>query len=144
MGRLRQVDTYFDCRQGRLKLREIVGPAPGQRVAQLIAYQRGDQAEPRLSQYGIVNAPDPNGLKCALTDTLGVLKVIEKEREVFWYQNVRIHLDCVRGLGNFLEFEAVLDDPEQQEAGQSLVRFLLQEFEIPTGDLLANSYADMD
>jgi len=33
--------------------------------------------------------------------------VVSKRRRLFWWQDVRIHLDWVDGLGDLLEFEAV-------------------------------------
>ena len=53
-ARLHQVDTYFDAPRGRLKLREINGTE-----AQLIHYDRLDQAKPRASDYVYVDwGPD--------------------------------------------------------------------------------------
>ena len=52
---------------------------------------------------------EPALLKAALTAALGVRRVVDKRREIFLADNVRIHLDDVAGLGTFLEFEAVLD-----------------------------------
>ncbi|MEM8681098.1 MAG: adenylate cyclase, partial [Planctomycetota bacterium] len=46
---LRQVDTYFHCTHGRLKLREFEEGA-----AELIRYQRSDEAGPRCSQYQLL------------------------------------------------------------------------------------------
>ena len=64
-GWLNQIDTYFRVPSGRLKLRE---ESP---EAHLIAYERGDQAVARESRYRIVPVSDPEGLKQALTETLG-------------------------------------------------------------------------
>jgi predicted adenylyl cyclase CyaB len=69
--------------------------------------------------------------------------VVEKHREIYLYRNVRIHLDEVRGLGSFLEFEAVLGPGVDQVAGQSQLDFLAREFSLDRGDLLSGSYSDM-
>src|SRR3954465_5674950 len=53
-GELRQRDTYFAARRGRLKLRE---QEPG--AAELIAYERGDAAEARESRYRIPPRAQP-------------------------------------------------------------------------------------
>ena len=58
---LRQVDTYFRCTEGRLKLREIEG-----QQAQLIAYERSDNLSSRPSDYCIVDVADPAPLRAAL------------------------------------------------------------------------------
>src|SRR3954469_7164554 len=53
-GELRQRDTYFAARRGRLKLRE---QEPG--AAELIAYERADAAEARESRYRIAPGGAP-------------------------------------------------------------------------------------
>src|SRR5918997_2947193 len=60
-GVLRQRDTYFAVRRGRLKLRE---EDPG--GATLIAYERPDEAAERVSSYRLVPVPDPDALRAAL------------------------------------------------------------------------------
>lgn len=137
LGVQEQTDTYFHCRQGRLKLREIAGQA-----AQLVAYSRPDQQGPKTSEYILAPVPDPESLKQALTATLGVRGVVHKRREIFLYHNVRIHLDEVAGRGTFLEFEAVLGPQADAVAGRSQVEELLRRFAIDPADLLTGSYGD--
>ena len=133
-----QIDTYFHCRQGRLKLRQIDG-----RPAQLISYERPDLLGPKASLYQLVPVADPEPLKAALTAALGVRTVVDKRREIFLWHNVRIHLDEVAGLGGFLEFEAVLGPGVDSTAGHAQVAELLGRFGIEAGDLLAGSYGDL-
>ena len=133
-----QIDTYFRCYQGRLKLREIAG-AP----AQLISYQRPDTTEAKQSRYYLIDAPDPVAMLQGLTEALGILVRVEKHREIYFYENVRIHLDRVERLGTFLEFEAVLECETQLEQGQAVVAWLQEQFAIQSGDLLTSSYSDM-
>ena len=131
----RQIDTYFHCPHGRLKLREIDG-----RKAELIWYQRPDQTEPKASDYVLVPVADPAGVKHALGLALGVRGVIGKLRRIYLYKNVRIHLDSVDVEGFFLEFEAVLGDAGESER---LVAELRREFGVGPTDLLTGSYGDM-
>jgi predicted adenylyl cyclase CyaB len=135
---LRQTDTYFHCAQGRLKLREIEGS-----VAELIAYERPDAPAAKGSDYLITRVADPDSLRRTLTAALGIRGVVRKTRRLYLHQNVRIHLDDVDGLGNFLEFEAVLADQTDDLAGRRQVEELCREFGIGPGDLLAGSYGDM-
>jgi homotetrameric cytidine deaminase len=100
-GVLTQVDTYFAAREGRLKLREEDG------VGTLIPYARADEAVARTSTYHLVAVPDPTALKTALDGALGTVVVVEKFRRLLLWENVRIHLDAVEGLGTWLELEAV-------------------------------------
>lgn len=101
-GVLRQRDTYFAAREGRLKLRE---QEPG--GAQLIAYEREDAAHARPSGYHLVDVPEPVVLAAALGAALGISVVVEKERRLLVRDGVRIHLDTVDGLGHWVELEAV-------------------------------------
>jgi predicted adenylyl cyclase CyaB len=134
----RQTDTYFDCARGRLKLREIEGVG-----AQLIWYERPDQAEPKGSDYLLTPIPEPGVLRQALASALGIRGVVRKTRRIYLLQNVRIHLDEVDGLGSFLEFEAVLDSQTDDAAGRRQVEELRRQFGIAAGDLLTGSYGDM-
>jgi predicted adenylyl cyclase CyaB len=138
LGVVHQTDTYFRCTSGRLKLRETQGSS-----AQLIWYARPDQDQPKASDYLLVAIPEPALLKQALISAHGVLVVVEKQREIFLHNNVRIHLDEVTGLGSFLEFEAVLSPEVDDQQGQEQVAQLKAEFSIADADLLRESYSDL-
>ena len=133
-----QIDTYFRCDRGRLKLREI----KGQR-AELIWYDRPDQAEPKPSNYCLLDVGEPAAVKQSLDAALGVKLVVEKHREIHLYHNVRIHLDRVVDLGEFLEFEAVLGPDVSADKGNSQVHYLRGQFGIADDDLRSGSYADI-
>ena len=138
LGQLHQVDTYFDCRKGRLKLREIAGVG-----TQLIGYQRPDAADAKLSRYWIVDVGDADRMKLLLAETLGVRVVVDKRREVYLIDTVRIHLDRVRGLGTFLELEAVLEENEPERVGRQRLVALQEAFQIGQSDLVTGSYSDL-
>jgi adenylate cyclase class 2 len=133
-----QTDTYFHCPNGRLKLRQI-DHAP----AQLVHYARPDDAQPKASDYRLVTVAEPEGLLQALAAAYGLRIVVHKRREIFLYHNVRIHLDEVRGLGDFLEFEAVLGPTVDDAAGHAQIAFLQREFQLQPEDLLDCSYSDL-
>src|SRR3954466_5939747 len=65
-GELRQRDTYFAARRGRLKLR---GEGPG--AAGLIAYERGAAGDARESRSRIAPVREPQALREALDAALG-------------------------------------------------------------------------
>jgi adenylate cyclase, class 2 len=138
LGVQHQVDTYFHCRQGRLKLRQIDGLS-----AQLVWYARPDDLGPKASDYRLVPVSNPETLKAALSAALGVRGIVEKRREIFLVDNVRIHLDEVVGLGRFLEFEAVLGPGVDDATGRCQLERLREQFGITPDDLLAGSYAEM-
>ena len=140
-GVLHQRDTYFHAVQGRLKLREArVG---GNQLAELIAYARADRAEARISSYRVVPVADHLALIDALSDALGVRVVVEKARRLLLYENVRIHLDRVADLGDFVELEAFVTGPGGPAAEQPKLTEVQTALGIVDERLVARSYADL-
>jgi adenylate cyclase class IV len=138
VGWLHQRDTYFHAVQGRLKLRE----APPQ-PAELIAYARPELTGPKLSLYRVVPVTDHLALIDALTDSLGVRVVVEKARRLLRWRNVRIHLDRVDGLGDFVELEAVAASPGGLEVERERVEDLRAVLGIADEQLISLGYADL-
>lgn len=134
-GVLRQRDTYFRAREGRLKLRE---EEPG--GATLVQYDRPDAAAARVSAYRLVPVPDPDGLRAALDAALGTLVVVEKARRLLLWEGVRIHLDAVEGLGAFVELEGVAPPESDLSAERARVERLRQALGIE--EVVAESYSD--
>jgi homotetrameric cytidine deaminase len=134
-GVLRQRDTYFRTRSGRLKLRE---EEPG--GATLIQYDRPDEASARESRYRLARVDDPGELRASLDAALGTLVVVEKERRLLLWEGVRIHLDTVAGLGAFVELEGVAPPASDLSAEREKVARLQQALGIT--EVLADSYAD--
>jgi adenylate cyclase, class 2 len=137
-GLLRQRDTYFRVPRGRLKLREC-----GAGRAELIAYFRSDTPRARLCEYVVQAVRDPAPLRRLLGACLGALAEVRKTRRLYLWKGVRIHLDDVRGLGRFLEFEAVLGPRLSPAAGRARVAMLSREFNVCARDIVRGSYLDM-
>jgi len=133
-----QTDTYFRVRRGRLKLRE------GRIENALIYYERADQESAKQSDILLTETPPGSALKAQLTQALGVLVVVKKQREIAFINNVKFHIDNVEGLGHFVEIEAI-------DRGGALNREQLlaqcQSFQAELGvqphDLVAESYSDL-
>jgi len=128
LGIQHQRDTYFACPRGRLKLREIEGHG-----AQLIFYQRPDEAQAKASDYQLVeinHGATLPALRALLGAALGITVVVEKSREIFLHKNVRIHLDKIAGLGTFVEFEAVVGGAIEDIEAREQVAWLQQQFQI--------------
>jgi homotetrameric cytidine deaminase len=138
-GVLHQRDTYFAGRHGRLKLREEGGSG-----AELIAYRRPDTTEAEQSAFIRADAADPAALHKALAAALGETVVVVKRRRLWMWENVRIHLDDVEGLGTFIELEALigpgLNTPEEAAAK---VTHLRSELAIADDALVAVGYSDL-
>ena len=96
-----QTDTYFRVPHGRLKLRE------GRIENALIYYERADQASAKQSNVLLTQTRPDSALKAQLTQALGVLVVVKKQRETAFIDNVKFHIDRVEGLGHFVEIEAI-------------------------------------
>jgi len=148
---LRQTDTYFHAPTGRLKLREI-----NDETAQLIFYQRPDRAEVKRSDYLIAPVASPSALCDVLGAAYGIRTVVKKTRELYLLPQqfgeyagraapdlIRLHLDAVEGLGNFLEIEVILREGESPQIAEQEARFWLREFGMAPEDLLSGSYSDL-
>jgi adenylate cyclase class 2 len=144
VGTDRQVDTYFRCPHGRLKLRE------GNIENALIYYERPDAAEARASRVQMANVQAKSDIKAVLSSTLGVLTVVEKRREIYFVDNVKIHLDRIRDLGDFIEVEAIRELKGRVSGSAITNRMIRQQarkfqklFRIADSDIIAASYSDM-
>jgi predicted adenylyl cyclase CyaB len=133
-----QVDTYFHVSHGRLKLREI-----NDESATLIFYERPDRTAARICNYQLVPVLDAGAIKAALAAALGIRGVVRKRREIYFWHNVRIHLDEVAGLGALVEFEAVLAPDDDEDLAQERLDHLCKLLGITETDLLGQSNADL-
>jgi predicted adenylyl cyclase CyaB len=134
----RQIDTYFKCRVGRLKLRE------GNIERALIHYLREEQAGPKRSEV-ILYQPGPGDeLKQILERALGVLVVVDKRREIHFVENVKLHVDEVVGLGSFVEIEAIEDEAHRDpETLRAQCRYFMDALGVREADLVECSYSDL-
>lgn len=130
-----QVDTYFKVKKGRLKLRE------GNIENYLVYYEREDRAGLKESRVTLYRHTPGSNLKEILEKALGVLVVVEKDREIYYVDNIKFHIDRVKGLGGFVEIEAI--SPEKEERLYRQVKEYMRLFGVREEDLLAESYSDM-
>ena len=136
-GTFRQKDTYFKALSGRLKLREISSDE-----GQVVYYERSDVAGPKRSDYEVASTSDPLSMRIVLKNIFGISVEVEKTRQVWLWENVRIHLDNVKDLGHFLELEALTEEQGVGES-QSRIETLMRALEISTDDLVKGSYGDL-
>ena len=73
---------------------------------------------------------------------LGVIAVVDKLREIYYVDNVKIHLDRVRGLGKFLEVEAFVKKGGLRR-GRKQTEKIRELFGVLPEDILAHSYSDL-
>ncbi len=148
VGEDHQIDTYFNVpslstqsfgeHAGRLKLRE------GNIENALIHYEREDVTGAKSSHVLLYQHQPDKTLKEILIKTLGIKAVVDKKRKIYFIGNVKFHFDTVKGLGTFVEVEAMDKDgsigkeklQEQCDAYAAL-------FKIDQADFCALSYSDM-
>ncbi len=131
-----QLDTYFDAPAGRLKVRE------GRIENALIFYRRANSARPRRSSVDLMLLPRRNGLRAILSQVLKPRVAVDKKREIYFVGNVKIHLDRVRGLGKFLEVEAISRTGRLDRARGQALRFQ-KLLGVARQDIIPQSYADL-
>jgi len=146
-ARLDQVDTFYPCAEGRLKLRTLAG-GDGDHAAngphgELIHYLRDDRDGPKRSDYRIARIARPDELRAVLDAACGALLTVRKRRHLYRHGRTRIHLDRVESLGDFLELEVVLEPGENPAAGNAEAQALMAELGIAPEQLVAGAYADL-
>ena len=141
MGRpsesLVQTDTYFRFKNGRLKLREF-----GKGKAELIFYHRKEKKGRRWSNYSILSISDTKKTKEFLKRAFGIDVVVRKSRLVYYYKGqARIHLDRIKKLGMFIEFEVFL----KRDRKKAILLFnkLVDVFGIERKNIIRSSYSDL-
>ena len=138
-GQDHQIDTYFKIQAGkRLKLRQ------GNIENSLIFYEREDVQGPKKSEIILINEPPPS-LKDLLSKALGILVVVDKEREIYFIENVKFHIDTVQGLeGSFVEIEAIDKDGTIGEIKLlEQCKYYLSLFGLSKSQLVEGSYSDL-
>jgi predicted adenylyl cyclase CyaB len=136
VGEDRQVDTYFCVPDGRLKLRE------GNIENSLIFYLRPNHAGPKQSNVTMSAVPERSDLRAVLSKAVGVLVEVDKRREIYFVENVKVHLDQVDVLGEFIEVEAI-GTAFNVEKLKAQCESFLRELGVRDVDLVEGSYSDM-
>uniref|UniRef100_A0A673A6F8 Si:ch211-156b7.4 n=1 Tax=Sphaeramia orbicularis TaxID=375764 RepID=A0A673A6F8_9TELE len=135
---IRQHDTFFNCNQGRLKLRDFMNE-----TGQLIFYERPDTDGPKLSRYSISPTNNPPSLRTVLSEALGVKGEVKKERRLFLIGQTRVHLDTVEGLGHYMELEVVMRPEQTVEEGQQVAEDLMEKLDVSKESLVTGAYMDL-
>lgn len=133
-----QDDTFFESKNGRLKLRAF-SPESGE----LIFYRRADRRGPKESFYVISPATSPDTLRECLSLACGQIGRVRKKRTLYLAGRTRIHLDRVEGLGDFLELEVVLHENEDPEAGEAVALDLMNKLDVSPDQLIEVAYIDL-
>jgi len=140
IGTFHQTDTYFEVPKGRLKLRETEGT----QKAQIVYYEREDIPGPKTSRVFILELQEPEFFNNFLHKVLKTKTVVDKTREIYQHQGTQIHLDKVKDLGTFIEFERKTEGtPEAASKDREVLENLMKTLRIKTEDLIRGSYSDL-
>jgi adenylate cyclase class 2 len=131
---INQKDIYYTLPGSLLKLRvEDEGES-------LIKYNRDEVNPDRFSDYNVIYLKS-SGSEQFFNSIFTVETIVTKKRSLYLYNNTRIHLDTVKTLGTFMEFETLvingMDDARQR------FKFLINKFEIDTTKQIKCSYRDL-
>ncbi|MGE5409816.1 MAG: CYTH domain-containing protein [Clostridiales bacterium] len=132
IGILKQKDIYFKGKSQLLKLR-----IQGNRY-EFIRYNRDESGKTRWSKYVIIDMQGkmiPEFLQSILT----VETVIEKRRELWYFDNTRIHLDTVKGLGQFLELETLVLKKGRKDA-ENRFNYMVNTLDLDVKGQIRSSY----
>lgn len=133
-----QDDTFFTCKNGRMKLRAF-----SENEGELIFYCRANQQGPKESFYVRSPTASPETLREALTQAYGQAGRVQKHRTLFIAGRTRVHLDRVKDLGHFLELEVVLQEGESPEAGIQEAHNLMVRLGVEPSQLIEGAYVDL-
>jgi len=100
-GILKQKDVYYSINSGLLKLRIENGNES------LIYYNRNEKDKNRWSDYNVLEFKNANS-ESFLKNLFNVEVIVSKKRELFYFDDTRIHLDTVNILGKYLELETLV------------------------------------
>jgi len=131
---LNQKDAYYKTKNGLLKLRIENGEQS------IIKYLRNEKGKDRFSDYEVLHFSSGSSEKF-FEDLFEIETVVEKKRNLFMYDNTRVHLDEVKALGTFLELETLVINgrADAKKRFKTIVRLL----DLGKYDEIRKSYRDL-
>ncbi len=130
----KQKDVYYATRAGLLKLRIENGSES------IITYKRDEKSKDRFSDYCVIYFADGNGEKF-FGSVLKTEAVVEKKRLLYMYDNTRVHLDEVKGLGTFLELETLV--VKGKSDAKKRFDYIVKALELSKYKSIRKSYRDL-
>jgi adenylate cyclase class 2 len=134
--KMNQTDTYYRTPTGRLKRRECEGEP-----TEYIHYERADRVLPKLSHFTIYS--EERFREVFGIEPLPVWLTVRKVRELFMLGNVRIHLDQVETLGDFVEFEALVSPDHTVPTCHRAIAELREKLGPVLGEPISAGYSDL-
>ena len=119
-GLLNQEDIYYNCLEGRLKLR-----IEDDNKSYFIYYNRDNVSEAKVSTYYTYPIEDVEKFEKSVIKGLSEELVVKKLRKLYLYKNARIHIDDVLSLGKFLEIEILIRDENEEKESKQLMEEII-------------------
>jgi len=133
-GILNQRDVYFIMDGALLKLRVMDS------FSELIKYNRNEDGGTRWSDYSVLRISDVNA-EDFLKQIFKVEVIVTKKRELWMFDNTRIHLDAVESLGSYLELETLVING--REDAQKRFDKIVDLLNLDLNDQILMSYRDL-
>lgn len=143
-GTLIQTDTYYECSNGRLKLREEKVEDQHQ-LSKLIHYERSNEAVERICNFNFYPVEDVDLFKKVFSGSLKVEVTVSKSRKLYLYKHARIHHDRITELPKreFVEIEVLINNKEEEENAPALMKELLGLLNIKPEDKIDIGYREL-
>src|ERR1041385_5832488 len=138
---IRQKDTFFEAREGLLKINEVFHIGDAFSKDSLIHYYKIDKSRNRKTKMAFLT--DTGSLKNVLEKTNGKLGVVEIDRTLYLYDINRISFDSVKGLGEYLEIKVKIKDNETESECWERMKVIIAKLELPKENLRKGTYLDM-
>ncbi|HZW38368.1 MAG TPA: class IV adenylate cyclase [Ignavibacteriaceae bacterium] len=131
---LNQKDIYYKNKNGLRKLRIENGEES------FIQYVRDEKGKDRFSDYDVLRISSQNSEEF-FDKFLTKEVVVEKIRTLYMFDNTRIHLDEVKGLGKFLELETLVLNGKQD--AKKRFSYIFEALELRESKEIKKSYRDL-
>jgi predicted adenylyl cyclase CyaB len=133
-GILNQKDIYYNIKNSLLKLRVQ------NTYTELIKYKRNETGKSRWSNYEILHVSGKNPEKY-FNSIFDIETIVIKNRELWLFENTRIHLDVVKSLGKFLELETIVTSDKRD--AQKRFNYIIEYLGLNIQNQIRNSYRDL-
>ena len=132
--KLIQKDVYYSIPNGLLKLRIENGNES------LIYYNRNENDKNRWSVFEVLKFANGKGEKF-FNNLFDVEVIVKKQRELYYYDDTRIHLDTVKFLGKFLELETLVNNSKSD--AKKRFKMIISLLKLDESKQIRKSYRDL-
>lgn len=108
-----------------------------------INYYRENVEKEKISTYTFYKIESVDDFMNVFGESVDIELVVEKKRELYLYDNARIHIDDVKNLGKFIEIEIVINNDEEEKKSQELLEKLMEMLNLNQLEKIAIGYREM-